>query len=221
MKLALFALIVEDDIGLLNSLRMILEDEGFNVFTAGDCAEAKYLLSCHLFDVVILDGHLPDGDCFSLLLELQKDKLHSPVMLLTARSSLEDKVKGLNAGADDYITKPFNYDEFIARVYAMLRRWSGSFNNKICIQSLTINYRKKSVVLAGTPINLTHQEYTILICLALRKGQLMTRLELFDRLNSDSDIDDNLLDVLIYNLRKKVGKTLIQTIRGHGVRLSS
>lgn len=221
MSLSMQLLVVEDDVDLLTSLKMVFEDEGFTVFTAETCQEARYLIKSWQFDAILLDGHLPDGDCLVVLKEIRiKDKA-TPVMMLTGRTLTSDKVNGLDSGADAYVTKPFEFDELIARVYAMIRRWTAGNGFEIRVGDLCINYRKRLVCLAEKELKLSNQEYAVLISMALRKGQVLTRQQLFDRLcHGDKDVESNLLDVIIHTLRLKIGKSLIHTLKTQGYRLS-
>lgn len=217
MNLNIQILVVEDNIGALAALRMGLQDEGFTVHTAETGAEAQYYLDNWKYDGVVLDINLPDANGVELLKKWRSDGLESPVVMLTSLDAVEQKIEGLDAGADDYLAKPYNLKELVARLHSMMRRWKDSSSCLLTFGDVIIDPRHVSVTLNQEPVILNKQEYAILIALALRSGHSVSRGDLLDRIDTSSgDLESNLLDVLIYKLRKKLGKNLIQTVRGQG-----
>jgi two-component system, OmpR family, response regulator len=215
--LAMRLLVVEDNANILSVLERGLREEGYFVDTSSDGIEARYKLHNWEYDGVVLDLSLPGVDGLTLLKEFRKDGGATPVLLLTARGTTRDKITGLDDGADDYLVKPFDLEELIARIRSMIRRAMANLSPEIDLGGVKINPRKLTVEHDGKSIELTKQEYALLIALAQRRGRIITREFLFDRIyDREENVDSNLLDVLIYNVRRKVGKDLIQTRRGHG-----
>lgn len=210
-------LIADDHPDILHNLKVAMTEAGYEVDTAADGVEALYYLSNWEYDGVILDVMMPELDGISVLKKVRYGGCSTPVLLLTVKDSHEEIIAGLDSGADDYLVKPFNYSELMARVRAMLRRSAGGGADVIRIENVEINLASKDVTVDGDPIFLARQEYMIFLVLATRRGQVISRTTLFDRINDDQgDVNSNLLDVLMYNIRQKVGKDLIKTRRGQG-----
>ncbi|MFT3831556.1 MAG: response regulator transcription factor [Opitutaceae bacterium] len=209
-------LVIEDDPVLLRSLAATLREENYAVDTAADGAEGLFKALETAYDAILLDVMLPKLDGWEVLARLRPQR-RTPVLMLTARDAVPDRVKGLNSGADDYLTKPFDTDELLARLRALIRRAAGQTTTLLTIGELAIDTAARRVALAGMPVELTAREYSLLEYLALHRGQVVTRTALYDHLfDEDDSTFSNLLDVHVSNLRKKLGRALIVTRRGHG-----
>jgi two-component system response regulator PhoP len=217
-------LIIEDDAALRESLASNLRAQGFTVDEAGDAGEGEYFASEFAVTLAIVDLGLPDRSGTELIEKLRSDGKSFPILILTARDHWEDKVRGLNAGADDYVVKPFNLDELSARINALLRRAAGQARAVITRGPVALDTLSKEVKVEGRDVELTAYEYRILEMLMMRPGQVVTKAELTDQLyDQDFESDSNVLEVLITRLRKKLdpGRTLtiIETLRGRGYRI--
>jgi len=209
-------LIVEDEADLRRTLEKSLREEGYAVDIAVDGTEGLYKSESWAYDAIILDVMLPGIDGWEILEKLRRSK-KTPVLILSARDSLQDRVRGLDLGCDDYLVKPFYLPELLARLRALIRRASGISNNTISIDGVSIDFVRKTVTCEGLAIDLTAREFALVEMLALRSGKLVTRTELYDHLFSEEDDTfSNLLDVHICNVRKKIGKDFIKTRRGQG-----
>ena len=209
-------LIVEDEADLLSSLATALREEGYAVDTAADGEEGLYKAESWEYDAVVLDVMLPKLDGWGLLAKLRKSK-RTPVLMLTARDAPQDRVRGLDSGADDYLVKPFDLSELLARLRALIRRAAGQTRNVIEIKDVVIDTAARSVERAGAPISLTAREYALLEFLALHRREVVTRTALYEHLFDEDDSTlSNLLDVHVSNIRKKLGADFITTRRGHG-----
>lgn len=209
-------LVVEDDPLLQRTLAATLREEGYAVDLASDGEEGLYKAREWDYDALLLDVMMPKLDGWELLSELRKTKT-TPVLMLTARDTVPDRIKGLDRGADDYLTKPFDADELLARLRAILRRSTGLAQNEILIDALRIDCASRRVFLANKPVALTSREYSLLEYLARHRGQVISRAILYEHLFDENDESlSNLLDVHVSNLRKKLGPQLITTRRGHG-----
>ena len=210
-------LLVEDDQDLQRLLRRALTDAGYVVDTASDGEEGHYLGDTEPYDVVILDLGLPKLDGVTVLERWRKAGRLMPVLILTARDRWSDKVAGFDAGADDYLAKPFYTEELLARVRALLRRAAGLATSEIEIGNLRIDTRGSRVTLNGNPVKLTSLEYRLLSYLAHHRGKVVSRSELVEHLyDQDFDRDSNTIEVFVGRLRKKLDPNLIQTVRGLG-----
>lgn len=209
-------LIIEDDPLLLRSLTAGLREENYAVDTADD-GEAGLLKATESdYDCIVLDGMLPVFDGWEVLRRLRPVK-STPVLMLTARDAVPDRVRGLNAGADDYLTKPFDSEELLARIRALIRRSSGQASNLIEIEGVAIDLAARTVSKDGSEVALTAREYALVEYLALHRGNVVSRSELYEHLfDEDDDTLSNLLDVHVSNIRKKIGADFITTRRGHG-----
>jgi DNA-binding response OmpR family regulator len=173
------------------------------------------------YDAIILDIMLPEVDGFTILDRLRSKKIDTPILVLTARGEIEDRVKGLNTGADDYIVKPFEFSELLARLKAIIRRGKGKASPVITVDDLTIDTNSRTVKRSGRQIRLSAKEYSILEYLALNKGRIISRSELIDHVyDMNFNLDSNIIDVYINYLRNKIdrpySKKLIHTVRGAG-----
>jgi two-component system, OmpR family, response regulator QseB len=213
-------LLLEDDLQLGKALHAALLQNGFQPVWVRRVQEAQQILSSEEFAMVLLDIGLSDGSGLDVLTWLRARKSTVPVMMLTARDALEDRVRGLDAGADDYLPKPFAVPELISRIRAIDRRSNGFAQELWRIGALAIEPAKHKVQLNGLPLELPLREYKLLIELARNVGRVVTRSKLEAALfDSDSDIESNALEVHVYHLRKKLGPERIRTIRGVGYAL--
>jgi two-component system OmpR family response regulator len=209
-------LIVEDEADLLASLAKALREEGYAVDIATEGEEGLYKAESWDYDAIVLDVMLPQLDGWTVLQKLRQKK-KTPVLMLTARDATRDRVRGLDTGADDYVVKPFDLPELLARLRALIRRAAGQTQNVIEIRDVIINTAARTVTHAGEPVTLTAREYVLLEFLALHRGQVVTRTALYEHLFDEDDSTlSNLLDVHVSNLRKKLGHDFIATRRGHG-----
>ena len=209
-------LVVEDEPRLLKSLAKALREEGYAVDTAEAGDEGLFKAETNNYDALVLDVMLPRLDGWEILTRLRKQK-QTPVLMLTARDGTKDRVKGLDTGADDYLVKPFDLPELLARLRALIRRSAGKARPELELGEVRIDTRAKSVTRAGEAVVLTAREYGILEYLALHRGELVTRTELYEHLfDENDDTLSNLLDVHVFSIRKKLGHDLIATRRGQG-----
>ncbi|MFN0218078.1 MAG: response regulator transcription factor [Hyphomicrobium sp.] len=216
------ALVVEDDKDLNRQLMGALRDAGFAVDTAFDGEEGYFLGDTEPYDVVILDIGLPKMDGVSILEQWRRAERKMPVIILTARDRWSDKVTGMDAGADDYLAKPFHMEELLARVRAQVRRASGHAKSEIECGPLRLDTKAARVTLSGQQVKLTSHEFRLLAYLMHHNGRVVSRTELVEHLyDQDFDRDSNTIEVFIGRLRKKIPGDVIQTVRGLGYRLSS
>jgi two-component system OmpR family response regulator len=214
-------LVAEDEPDLLRSLALALRDEGYAVDTAATGTDALFKALEVDYDTLIVDLMLPELDGFSILARLRTRK-NTPVLLLTARDSTADRVRGLDAGADDYLVKPFDLPELLARVRALLRRSSGNPKPILEAGGVLIDPASKKVTLHGGEIPLTAREYALVEYLVRNKNTVVSRTALYEHLFDESeDSLSNLLDVHVSNIRKKLGHDFIVTRRGHGYSIES
>lgn len=216
-------LLVEDEKKIASFVRKGLAAQGFTVDVASDGNAGYSLATSQPYDAIVLDIMLPGRDGLSILRNLRDGKNATPVLLLTARSELNERLEGLNLGADDYLTKPFHIEELIARIHAVTRRSTGS-TSLITVQDLTINLLTREVRRGGKPIDLTTREFSLLEHLARSPGRVLTRIEICERVwEYNFDPGTNLVDVYIQRIRKKIDDgfptKLIETIRGVGYRI--
>jgi len=217
-------LLIEDYKPLVRALRQGLEEEGFAVDVAYDGEEGEYKARTAEYDVIILDLMLPKQDGLSLLQHWRQDGMKTHVLILTARGSIEDKVRGLDLGADDYLTKPFELEELVARLRALVRRGYQVKNPLLQIFDLEIDTAARTVKRAGKPIHLTPREYSLLEFLAFHRGQVVSRSMIWEHLYDEQDeAMSNVVDVYIRYLRNKIDKgfdpPLILTRWGEGYML--
>src|SRR6266576_742896 len=209
-------LVVEDEPRLLRNLTKALREEGYAVDTAEAGDDGLYKAENFTYDAIVLDVMLPRLDGWEVLERLRKQK-PTPVLMLTARDTHKDRVRGLDTGADDYLVKPFDLTELLARLRALIRRAAGHTRPQIQLGDVTIDIRARAVTQAGEPVVLTAREYSILEYLALHRGEVISRTELYEHLFDETDDTlSNLLDVHVFSIRKKLGQQLIATRRGQG-----
>lgn len=210
-------LLAEDEPVLVYQIKNVLSAEGLAVDVALDGAEAQYLAETQPYDVIVLDIGLPVRDGLTVVRNLRAGGIDTPIIILTARNDWTDRVDGLDAGADDYVTKPFHMEELSARIRAMIRRKAGKTNPVFCRKDVSFDSRSNQVTLKGKPVNLTSQEVAVLSYLFHNAGRLVSRVELSDHIyQHDSERDSNTIAVFVNRLRNKLGKDLIETVRGRG-----
>lgn len=219
------ALVVEDEPTLRSQLVTVLREQGYAIDETGDGEEGLYLALNMPIDLAIVDLGLPGCDGISLIRKLRKKGLNYPVLILTARESWQDKVDGLEAGADDYLTKPFHMEELLARTRALLRRTGGWSDSTLQFERMSLDTRAQQASVDDKPVELTAYEYRVLAYLATHGGEVISKSTLLDHLyDEDTDRDPNILEVFIRRLRQKLDpdKTLqpIETLRGRGYRLA-
>jgi len=214
-------LIVEDEPRLLRSLSKALREGGYAVDTAEAGDDGLYKAENYNYDAIVLDVMLPRLDGWELLERLRRKK-QTPVLMLTARDASNDRVRGLDTGADDYLVKPFDLPELLARLRALIRRAAGQTRSRLELAEVVVDTRSRLVTRAGQPVTLTAREYAILEYLALHRGEVVTRTVLYEHLFDESDDTlSNLLDVHVFSIRKKLGHNLITTRRGQGYCIES
>ena len=210
-------LLVEDEADFARTLRKALEEEHFAVDVADNGVEGLHLATEVAYDAIVLDLMIPGIDGFTVLETLRREGRRTPVLVLTARDTLTDKVRGLDLGADDYLTKPFELSELVARLRAAIRRSSGDPAPTITLGDLTIDTNARRVLRRDRPVELTAREYAILELLLRRRGTLVTRPVICEHIYDDEDeVVSNVVDVHVAALRRKLGRDLILTRRGHG-----
>ncbi len=209
-------LVVEDEPDLRRGLVRALREDGYAVDEAADGEEGLFKAQTYEYDALLLDIMLPGLDGWELLARLRKSS-RTPVLMLTARDAVRDRVRGLDSGADDYLTKPFDLDELLARVRALIRRAASQGQSRLELGEVVLDTAARVVTRAGAPVNLTAREYALVEFLALHRGTVVTRTMLYDHLFDENDSTlSNLLDVHVSNIRKKLGHAFITTRRGHG-----
>jgi two-component system OmpR family response regulator len=209
-------LVVEDEPDLLRALEQALREEGYAVDSAADGEDGLFKATSWDYDAVVLDIMLPKKDGWQVLDELRKFKA-TPVLVLTARDAVTDRVKGLDRGADDYLVKPFALKELMARLRALIRRAAGHASANIEIGDVVIDTAARTVKKGGRTVELTAREYALVELLALHRGKLVTRTMIYEHLfDENEDTLSNLVDVHVSNVRKKLGKEFIITRRGQG-----
>ncbi len=209
-------LVVEDEPDLLRGLARALRDEGYAVDTASDGDDGLFKAQSINYDAVVLDVMLPQLDGWGVLRRLRTTQ-KTPVLMLTARDRSADRVRGLDTGADDYLVKPFDLPELLARLRALIRRSASEARSMLEIGAVCIDLAARTVNRSGEPITLTAREYSLVEYLALHRGEVVTRTTLYEHLfDENDDTLSNLLDVHVSNVRKKLGHDFIVTRRGHG-----
>ncbi|TXM97606.1 response regulator transcription factor [Methylobacterium sp. WL103] len=215
-------LLVEDDAAVAQSVELMLKSERFVTYTTDLGEEGIDLGKLYDYDIILLDLTLPDMSGYDVLRGLRLAKIKTPILILSGLSTIEDKVKGLGFGADDYLTKPFHRDELVARIHAIVRRSQGHAESVIDIEGMVINLDQKVIEIAGTRVPLTGKEYQMLELLALRKGTTITKEMFLNHLYGGMDEPElKIIDVFICKLRRKLanasgGKNYIETIWGRG-----
>lgn len=218
-------LVIEDEAPLLAQITERLTGAGYSVDGCGDGREGLYLVSEYPLDLAVIDLGLPGMSGLELIRRLRRDGRTVPILILTARGKWEEKVEGLEAGADDYLVKPFHMEELLARIKALLRRAAGGAGEELCCGPLLMNMAAQSVFLAGKALDLTQYEYRLLEYLVRQRGKVVAKNELADYLHDHTDErDSNVVEVLVGRLRRKLDPDNslqpIETVRGRGYRFS-
>jgi two-component system OmpR family response regulator len=209
-------LLIEDEEDLLQVISIALRENGFSVDLAPDGVQGLAKAQSADYDAIVLDLMLPGIDGWTVLERLRETK-PTPVLILTARDAVADRVKGLDHGADDYLTKPFRLEELIARLRALIRRSVGSPSPVLDLGEVTIDTASRTVSKGGNLVELSAKEYALLELLALHRGRLVTRTMIYEHIYvEEDDTLSNVVDVYVSNLRRKLGNTLIETRRGQG-----
>ncbi|TAK18649.1 MAG: response regulator transcription factor [Acidobacteria bacterium] len=215
-------LIAEDEPALSEQLRQSLAGAGYAVDAAADGARADFLARTESYDAVLLDLGLPKVDGLTLLRQWREAGVATPVLVLTARGSWHEKVLGIDGGADDYMAKPFQMEEVLARLRALIRRASGQLLPELRCGDVALDPRLGRVTLAGAPVKLTSHEFRVLSYLMHHRGRLVSQAELTEHIYAqDFDRDSNTVEVFIARLRKKLGADVIETVRGLGYRMDA
>ena len=209
-------LVVEDEPDLRRLIAQALRENGYAVDDAPDGHEGLYKAATWEYDAIVLDLMLPKISGLDLLKTLRKTH-KTPVLILSARDTMPDRVLGLDQGADDYLVKPFSLPELFARMRALIRRSAGQSESVMTIDDVCVDTRTRTVTKAGEPVSLTAREYAFVELLALRQGELVSRTQIYDHLFDENDDSlSNLVEVHVSNIRKKLGKDFIETRRGQG-----
>ncbi|OGT29948.1 MAG: DNA-binding response regulator [Gammaproteobacteria bacterium RIFCSPHIGHO2_12_FULL_35_23] len=213
-------LLVEDEKKSADYIKLGFNQNGFIVDHADNGVDAVYFADEHDYDAIILDIMLPKLDGWAVLAKIRKKDKHTPILLLTARDEIDDKVRGLNIGADDYLVKPFAFSELLARVQALIRRGKQQQIEVVNVADLQIDFMQHKVTKEGIRIDLTPKEYALLVLFIKRQGQVLSRTVIAEKVwDMNFDSDTNLVDVAVKRLRDKIGdnkKRLIHTVRGIG-----
>jgi two-component system, OmpR family, response regulator PhoP len=217
-------LVVEDELTLCKQIHEYLESKGFAVDTANTGKDGHYMGKEYPIDAAIIDLGLPDFSGIELIKKLRKDNITIPILILTARSRWQEKVEGLEAGADDYLVKPFHYEELLARLNALIRRSAGQAQPVLTHDNIELNTVTQEVLVSGEKLELTAYEYKVLEYLMFRKGELISKTVLTAHIyDEDFDRDSNVIEVFIGRLRKKLdpdgSRKPIETLRGRGYRI--
>jgi two-component system OmpR family response regulator len=213
-------LVVEDDKQLNRQIAEALVDAGYVVDRAFDGEEGHFLGDTEPYDAVVLDIGLPQMDGISVIERWRRDGRNMPVLILTARDRWSDKVSGIDAGADDYVTKPYHIEEVLARVRALIRRAAGHASSELECGPLLLDTKSSKATVDGVPLKLTSHEFRLLAYLIHHKGKVVSRTELVEHLyDQDFDRDSNTIEVFVGRLRRKMGVDLIETVRGMGYRM--
>lgn len=220
-------LVVEDEHRIANSIKKGLEQEKYAVDVVYSGTDGFDLASTEEYDLIILDLMLPEMDGLSITRELRKNKIHTPILILTAKGQIDDKVQGLDLGADDYLTKPFSFEELLARIRALSRRPKTSINMILKVEDLKLDPKEYLVKRGNKIINLSHKEFSILEFLMRTPNKILTKQQIINHVwDYDADILPNTVEVNIKNLRNKIDvpfkdkKPLIHTVRGFGYKIS-
>jgi two-component system OmpR family response regulator len=213
-------LVVEDEPRLAQHLAARLADAGYAVDCAGDGERADLLGQTETYDAIVLDLGLPKVDGLTVLKRWRTAGVTTPVLILTARDSWHEKVRGIDGGADDYVAKPFEIEEVLARIRALIRRASGQPQPELRCGDVVLDPRAGRVMVADVPVRLTSHEYRVLAYLMHHKGRTVSQAELADHIYArDADRDSNTVEVFVARLRRKLGTAFIQTVRGLGYRV--
>ena len=215
-------LLIEDDGGLGSAVRDRIAADGHVADWARDLAEGRDYLATLAYDLVLLDMMLPDGRGLDLLRDLRRDRLTVPVIILTALDRITDRIDGLNAGADDYLVKPFDLSELTARIGAVARRYAGNPNPHVPVAGYEVDLARRTVRGPDGPVDLGQREWVILETLLQARGGVVSKSRLEDRLYSfDAEVESNTIKVYVSRLRKKLGRDSVETLRGLGYRIAT
>ncbi len=213
-------LVVEDEHKIANSIKRGFEQETWATDVAYDGEEGYDMASSEDYDVIVLDLMLPKMDGMEICKKLRAEEIHTPILMLTARGELSDKVEGLNSGADDYLVKPFAFEELLARVKALSRRPKETKSEELKAKNLTLNTNSFEVKKDGKSIELSRKEFALLEYLMRNKGKVVSKDNIIAHVwDYESDILPNTVEVFIGYLREKIGKDLVKTVRGFGYKL--
>ena len=217
-------LVVEDDVVTAARIEIVLQGEDFICDLAHRGATGIEYGKLHAYDIILLDLMLPDMDGYDVLLRLREAQVNTPVLILSGLSELDDKIKGLASGADDFLTKPFEHRELVARIRAIVRRSKGLSQSTVRTGKLLVNLDSRTVMMGDQPVRLTSKEYSLLELLSLRKGAMLSKEVLLDHLYGDEEEPELKLRVFVHKLRKKLteasgGDDYIETVRGLGYAL--
>lgn len=215
-------LVAEDDASLRDQLASALTQAGYAVDTAGDGTQAEFLGQTETYDAAVLDLGLPGLDGLTVLRRWRDAGVGVPVLVLTARDSWSDKVRGIDGGADDYLTKPFRTEELLARLRALIRRASRQMTSEARVGDVTFDATQARVAMNGTPARLTALEFRVFAYLMTHRGRIVSQAELVDHIYArDEDRDSNTVEVFVARLRRKLGAHTIETVRGLGYRVGA
>lgn len=209
-------LLIEDDLDLGNGVRIVLAGQGMDTVWVRTLDDARRHLDTAGCDLVLLDLGLPDGDGITLLSHIRRTRQGLPVLILSARDALSDRLRGLDGGADDYLVKPFELAELLSRVRALARRSYGFDGEAVAVRGLSLHAPTRRVTVQGAPVELTASEYELLKMLIMRAGRVVTRRSLEEQALPGSQSGSNTLDVHMANLRRKIGDGYVRTVRGVG-----
>ena len=215
-------LLVEDDLMIGESLSEALQDEAYTVDWVKDGRQAILTLRVQPYDIILLDLGLPEVDGMGVLTAMRDAKIDTPVLILTARDQLKDRIKGLDSGADDYVVKPFELGEVFARMRVLIRRAQGKADNQVTVGNLSLDTAHKRVMMEGSPVDLTAKEYMLLTTFMRSPEKVMSKTQLEDSLYGwGGEVESNAIEFLIHSLRKKLGQDRIKNVRGLGWYISN
>ena len=215
-------LLVEDDLMIGESLSEALQDEAYTVDWVKDGRQAILTLRVQPYDIILLDLGLPEVDGMGVLTAMRDAKIETPVLILTARDQLKDRIRGLDSGADDYVVKPFELGEVFARMRVLIRRAQGKADNQVTVGNLSLDTAHKRVMIEGSPVDLTAKEYMLLTTFMRSPEKVMSKTQLEDSLYGwGGEVESNAIEFLIHSLRKKVGQDRIKNVRGLGWYISN
>jgi DNA-binding response OmpR family regulator len=213
-------LLLEDDLPLGQSLHQVLQQQGLEVIWVRTLVDGRRQAADGVFDVAVFDLTLPDGDGLTLLTELRSGGSRLPVLILSARDAVEDRIAGLRTGADDYLPKPFATRELLARLDALVRRAARQVTQEWRVGELVIDVERREVSRDGASVDLSAREFELLLILAQQAGRVVTRARIETRLYGVEGANGNALDVHVHHLRRKLGEAAVKTVRGVGFLLA-
>ncbi len=215
-------LLVEDDLMIGESLSEALQDEAYTVDWVKDGRQAILTIKVQSYDIILLDLGLPEIDGMGVLTVIRDAKIDTPVLIITARDEVKDRIAGLDLGADDYVVKPFELGEVFARMRVLIRRAQGKADNHISVGNLHLDTAHKRIIMDGTPVDLTAKEYMLLTTFMMAPEKVMSKTELEDSLYGwGGEVESNAIEFLVHSLRKKIGQSRIKNVRGLGWYISN